>query len=216
MKSKYDLILYDLDGTLIDSVPAIMNSFKMAYTQVLGKCERSDEDLMSYIGKPLVESFKMHDEATAQKLFDTYLDINCGMLRDDLVEMFPNVMDGIIKLNSMGVNQGVVTSKKFESADITMKIKGLYEFMTCNVFNEDTSIHKPEAQPLLCAAAKAGIKDMSRVLYVGDALADGLCAKNAGADFVLVDWSMMDKESIIEQCGGRIIKSIDEIVYLIY
>ena len=216
MKSKYDLILYDLDGTLIDSVPAIMNSFKMAYVKVLGRCDRSDEDLMSYIGKPLVESFKMHDEETAKKLFDTYLDINCGMLRDDMVEMFPNVMDGIIKLNSMGVKQGVVTSKKFESADITMKLKGLYEFMTCNVFNEDTAIHKPEAEPLLCAAAKAGVEDMSRVLYVGDALADGLCAKNAGADFALVDWSMMDKSDILYQSGGTTIKSIEEIVHLIY
>ena len=48
--SKYDLVLYDLDGTLWDSIPLIMECFKKAYETVLGGTDRTDEDLMSYTG----------------------------------------------------------------------------------------------------------------------------------------------------------------------
>ena len=75
-KYKYDCILYDFDGTLADTVPSILKSYKLAYQEVLGECNRTDEDLLSYIGLPLYRCFEMHDEDIATKLFDAYLKIN--------------------------------------------------------------------------------------------------------------------------------------------
>jgi len=195
--SKYDLILYDLDGTIWDSVDVIMESFREAYIEVLGSCDRTDEDLMSYIGKPLIDTFEMHDKNTAQKLFDTYLEVNKKALLADRLQLFPSVMEDLEAIKKMGIKQGVVTSKKEDSATITLELRGLSDFFDVYCFKETTKKHKPDGEPLIWAASKMNITDMSRVLYVGDAMPDCLCAYNSGADFALVSWSKMDKDAIM-------------------
>ena len=196
---KHDLILYDLDGTIWDSVPVIMMTFKYAYEQVLGKCERTDEDLMSYIGKPLETTFSMHDEKTARALLEAYLEYNHKLLAEDAVPLFPGVYDDLKMLKETGVMQGVVTSKRKDSAMLTLELKGLESFFDVYVYKDDTAKHKPDPDPLIYAAGRLGITDMSRVIYVGDAMPDALCARNAGADFALVSWSKMDKEQIVRE-----------------
>ena len=211
MSKNYDAILYDLDGTLINSVPIIVESYIKTYEDVLGECVRTVEDFKSYIGKPLAECFTMHDEETSKKLFDRYLEINCEMLEKDMVDLFPGVMEGLTYLKNAGYKQGIMTSKKESSAMITLKLKGMDSLFDTFVFSEDTPKHKPCAEPLILAANKLGIKDMSRVLYVGDAIPDAACAFNAGADFALVSWTQMTEDRILEKYPGKVISSLKEI-----
>ena len=128
--------------------------------------------------------------------------------------MFQGVIDDLNSIKELGYRQGVVTSKRHESADVTLKFKGLYDFFDVCLCKEDTEKHKPDGEPLIIAANKLGIEDMSRVIYVGDALPDALCAKNAGAQFALVSWSQMDKEDIMKKApeGAFMIDSIFELV----
>lgn len=197
--NKYDLILYDLDGTIWNSIPLIMDCFKHAYIEVFGKCERSDEDLMSYIGRPLQDTFAMHDEETKEKLLNSYLTYNHMLLDQDAIPMFPGVIDDLNRIKALGYRQGVVTSKRHRAADVTLKFKGLFDFFDVVICKEDTDKHKPDGEPLIVAAGKLGITDMSNVIYVGDALPDALCARNAGAKFALVSWSKMDIENIMKE-----------------
>lgn len=212
--NKYDLILYDLDGTIWDSIPLIMNCFKQAYMIVLGSCDRSDDDLKSYIGRPLGDTFSMHDEKTAAALLEAYLSVNGKMLENDEIPLFDGVKEELAKIRSLGIPQGFVTSKRLVSAGVTLKQKGLNEYFDVCVCKEDTDRHKPDPDPLIYAAGQKGINDMSRVIYIGDAVADALCAKNAGADFALVEWSRMDKGSVLAcaPSGSRIIKSFSEVL----
>ncbi len=210
----FDLILYDLDGTVWDSIPLIMDCFKHAYIEVFGECTRTDEDLMSYIGRPLPDTFAMHDEETQQKLLDSYLTYNHMLLDQDVIPMFPGVTDDLKYIKQTGMKQGVVTSKRHRAADVTLKFKGLFDFFDVCICKEDTEKHKPDGEPLIIAAGKLGIEDMSRVIYVGDALPDALCAKNAGAKFALVSWSKMDKDDILRQspAGSKVISNLRELV----
>lgn len=212
--NEYDLILYDLDGTLWDSIPVIMDSFHHAYEEVLGFCDRSDEDLMSYIGKPLDVTFLMHDEKTAKALLNAYLEYNHKLLENDAIKMFPGIIDSLNRIKEAGIRQGVVTSKQKVSAYVTLKLKGLDQFFDVYVYKDNTDKHKPDPDPLIYAAGKTGITDMSRVIYVGDALPDALCAKNAGSGFALVSWSKMDKEDIMKQAPDRsmVIDSLEDII----
>ena len=209
-----DLILYDLDGTIWDSIPLIMDCFKHAYIEVLGECPRTDEDLMSYIGRPLPDTFAMHDDETKQKLLDSYLVYNHMLLDQDAIPMFPGIIDDLNVIKNTGMKQGVVTSKRHRAADVTLKFKGLFDFFDVCICKEDTEKHKPDGEPLIVASNKVGITDMSRVIYVGDALPDALCAKNAGAKFALVDWTRMDKDEILRQspAGSKVISNLREIV----
>ena len=192
--SKYDLVLYDLDGTLQDSVPLIMESFKEAYKNVLGECTRTDEDILSFIGKPLTDTFWMHDEETAGRLVNAYLEYNCARMRENVVPVFPGVYDFLSEIQAMGIRQGIVTSKLKSSAMITIELLELEQYFDILLFREDTERAKPHGDPLIEAARRMGISDMSRVLYVGDAVPDGLSARDAGCDFALVGWTKMPKE----------------------
>ena len=194
--SKYDLVLYDLDGTLQDSVPLIMESFKEAYNSVLGECTRTDEDIMSFIGKPLTDTFWMHDPETADRLVKAYLEYNCARMRENVVPVFPGVYDFLSEICDMGVRQGLVTSKLRSSAMITIGLLELEQYFDTMVFREDTERAKPHGDPIIEAAGRMGVSDMSRVLYVGDAVPDGLSAREAGCGFALVGWTRMPREDL--------------------
>ena len=194
--SKYDLVLYDLDGTLQDSIPLIMESFKHAYEVVLGGTDRTDEDLMSYIGNPLGDSFARHDDETKERLTAAYLEYNCARMKENVIPVFPGVYGFLSKIQSMGVRQGIVTSKRETSAMITIELLDLGQYFDTMVFREATERAKPHGDPLVYAAKAMGVEDMSRVLYVGDAVPDLLSARDAGCDFALVGWTKMDREEL--------------------
>ena len=194
--SKYDLVLYDLDGTLWDSIPLIMESLKKAYEIVLGGTTRTDDDLMSYIGKPLGDTFSMHDEDTKACLTEAYLDYNCARMKENVIPIFPGVYDFLSEIRESGVKQGIVTSKRESSAMITIGLLDLEGYFDTMVFREATERAKPHGDPLVEAASRLGITDMSRVLYVGDAVPDILSAGDAGADFALVGWTRMPREEL--------------------
>lgn len=209
--SKYDLVLYDLDGTLWDSIPLIMDCFYKAYEVVLGGTDRTDEDLMSYIGRPLGDTFAMHDDITKERLISAYLEYNCSRLKENVIPIFPGVYDFLSKIRSMGVKQGIVTSKRESSAMITIDLLELAGYFDTMVFREATERAKPHGDPLIEAAKRMEITDMSRVLYVGDAVPDILSAEDAGADFALVGWTKMPREEL-EQLGPDYIIDIPELL----
>jgi pyrophosphatase PpaX len=79
---------------------------------------------------------------------------------------------------------------------ITIDLLELDGYFDVKVFREATERAKPHGDPLIEAARRAGITDMSRVLYVGDAVPDVLSAHDAGADFALVSWTKMPREEL--------------------
>lgn len=194
--SKYDLVLYDLDGTLWDSIPLIMECFHKAYDVVLGGTDRTDDDLMSYIGRPLGDSFEMHDEETGKRLVDAYIEYNHKRLEENAIPIFPGIYDMLSEIKSQNIRQGVVTSKREYPAMLTINFLDLDSFFDTKVFRENTERAKPHGDPLIEAAKRLGITDMSRVLYVGDAVPDILSARDAGADFALVGWTKMSREEL--------------------
>lgn len=211
---KYKCVLYDFDGTLADSVPVIILNQRMAYEEVMGYCPRTDEDLKSYIGLPLTDTFAMHDEVTQKKLLESYQKINLDMLRKDMIPFFDGVEEELLKLKKMGVLQGIISAKRRVSLGITLENKGYSDFFDILVTKEDTEKHKPDPEPFYYSCRKLGLKP-SEVIYVGDAKGDILGAQNAGIDSVFVEWSMMPKDGILDLKPTYVIKEMKELSCII-
>ncbi len=191
---KYDVVLYDFDGTLLDTVPVIMESFRIAFLEVTGHEEDKDY-LLSTIGLPLAKAFAHYEPDVQKALMESYTLANRRLIKT-AVRSFEGVEEGLSALKRMGVRQGVVTSKQREPAIISMRQFGLDVYFDTIVTREDTSVHKPNPEPLFLGMKNLGIEDVSRVLYVGDSVHDLRCATNAGMDSAAVNWTYMPKEDL--------------------
>jgi len=192
--TRYDVVLYDFDGTLVDTIPLIVKCFNIAFEEVLGE-RRDEKTILSTIGLPLWTAFRDYDEETQNKLHNAYLRANERYLPTD-VRIFPGIYEGLEAISKMGVLQGVVTSKRREPALFTMRQFDLEKFFSVLVSRDDTTEHKPTPVPIFFALEKLGITDLTRVLFVGDSIHDLICAENAGVDSAAVDWTYMSKEEL--------------------
>ena len=192
---RYDIVLYDFDGTLADTVPVILQSFQNAFLEVTGH-EEDETFLLSTIGLPLMSAFRDYkDPQVLQNLHDVYVRENKKLLASS-ARIFEGVVDGLAAVRDMGVRQGIVTSKRRDAALFTIRQFGIESFFDTIITREDTQIHKPNPEPILMAMKKMGITDVSRVLYVGDSIHDLRCAANAGVDSAAVNWTYMPKHEL--------------------
>jgi pyrophosphatase PpaX len=194
---RYDAVLYDFDGTLVDTIPMILECYQRAFMEVTGQ-EEDETFLLSQIGLPLASTFVKYDPTTQQALLEAYYKHNMILLPTH-VSVFEGIMEGLEEVRSLGVLQGLVTSKRSETALITMRQFDMVPFFDALVFREDTQVHKPNPMPVYLAMEKLGIKDASRVLFVGDSIHDLRCAANAGVDSVAVHWTYMPEEELMAE-----------------
>lgn len=191
---RYDAVLYDFDGTLADTVPMILESFRYAFLEVTGK-EEDRDFLLSTIGLPLMTAFSHYEPDIQKKLHDAYQQANSRLLETEVRE-FDGIGEGLAGVHALGVRQGVVTSKRRDTVLFTVRQFSMESYFETFVTREDTTVHKPQPEPIFLAMRKMGLSDPSRILYVGDSVHDLRCANNAGADAAAVSWTYMPKEEL--------------------
>ena len=203
-------ILFDFDGTIIDTNELIIRSYKYAYNKILGY-DISIEEILELFGRPLLISLQgKHGEEVGEKLYYAFREFNEAN-HDKISKPFKGIPDAIYDLKNMGYKLGIVTSKRIE-----MLIRGLKLLKLENIFDvliaaESTSKHKPEAEPILAACEKIGVKPCE-TLYVGDSVFDILCGKNAGAKTCGVGYSMTETEKLFESGMDFLVEDIPQLV----
>lgn len=191
---KFDCILFDLDGTLIDTTPLIFESFRHTFLYHFNE-KKEDSELLAFLGIPLKNAFESTYPDFTEILLKTYKEFNESK-HDRYVGIFINIVDMLEKLAAGNILLGVVTSKRRELAMRGMKLFGIDKYMSVFVGMEDTARHKPEGDPIIKALAQMEITDKSRVLYVGDSPYDILSAKNAGVKSAVVGWSYLPQHEL--------------------
>jgi pyrophosphatase PpaX len=182
---RWSTAVFDLDGTLADTIDLIVASYQHAFTTVLGHEE--DPDLIrSWIGRPLVGAFREHSPEHADTLYATYLQWNADNT-ERLIRTYNGVVAVLGDLRTAGVHVGIATSKRRESARQAMDILGISQHVDVLVAMEDTDVHKPDPTPLLLALERMG-RGVDGAVYVGDAVVDVLAGKAAGMDTLAVTW----------------------------
>jgi pyrophosphatase PpaX len=182
---RFRIVLFDLDGTLIDSGPIILASMQHAVTTVLGR-EIPVEELGMHIGgQGIVAQMQAIDAARADDLLEAYKTHNDGL--HETLEAFPGIGDVLAQLREEGRRLGVVTAKRRATVEIAFAKLPLGHLFDTVVGGDETERHKPDPQPLLLGLERLGERP-ERAAYVGDSPYDMQAANAAGLYAVGVTW----------------------------
>lgn len=182
---RFPVVLFDLDGTVIDSGAIILASMRHAAKEVLG-AEPPDEELMSAVGGPGLEA-QMHALAPdrVDELVMVYRAHN-EPLHDELV-CCEGMDEVLVRLKDEGRRLGIVTAKRRKTVELAFAKVPIGHLFETVVGGDETERNKPDPEPLLLALERFGAQ-ADETAYVGDAPFDVKAAKAAGIYSVAVTW----------------------------
>jgi pyrophosphatase PpaX len=183
---RFPVVLFDLDGTLIDSGPIILASMQHATRTVLGR-EIAYEELAATVGgQGLVSQMRALDPERVDELVQVYKQHNDPL--HETLEAFDDLLDVLPRLRAGGRRLGIVTAKRHRTVRLALdRFPELAEQFEVVVGYEDTERHKPAPDPVLAALERLGAEPAAAA-YVGDSPFDVQAAKAAGAFAVAVGW----------------------------
>jgi len=181
-------VLFDLDGTLVDTYQLILETFKVVTRRRLGRVI-PDEVLMCKVGQPLAIQFlDWFPPEEVESCVAEYREINAA-LHDRYIRCFPGGRELMDALHAKGLKVGVVTSKGAVAATRALRDFDLFDPLDTIVTSEDTTRFKPLPDPVLLGCRKLGLEP-AECMYVGDAPFDIMSANAAGAVSVAALWGM--------------------------
>lgn len=195
-------VLFDLDGTIIDTNELIIESFLHALKGVVPD-SFSREDIIPKMGLTLKDQFQIFSgREEVDDLMRIYRTYNLSR-HDEMVTLFPGVAEAIPQLRAQGLKLGVVTTKMRDSSERALKLLGIYDAMDVIVTLDDVENAKPHPEPVLKAIRALG-SEPEAALMVGDSVADIQSAIAAGAVPVGVAWSLKGEE-VLKDAGAKYI-----------
>jgi pyrophosphatase PpaX len=186
-------ILFDLDGTLADTIELIIFCFRETL-RILELPMRSDEQILSEIGRPLHLQARDIDPERAEEIFSLYQNLY-AQHHDEKVREFPGVRESLAGLVAGGYRLGVVTSKRDFSALPDLKFFRLDEFFEVVITADDTTQHKPHPEPVLEALRRLEAAS-AQATFIGDSPYDLRCAHAAGVLAGAVAWGPFAREKL--------------------
>jgi pyrophosphatase PpaX len=200
-------VLFDLDGTIADSIELILSSARHAFIGFDGRAP-SDEEWRMGIGRPLMAVLREYaggNEDEAQRLFNRYREFQLEH-HDRLLRSYPQMTETLGDLAAAGHTMGIVTSKSDWLAQRAVDFLGLSSRFSVLVGCDTCVNHKPHPEPVERALALLRA-DKASAIYVGDSPHDILCGRAAGVGTVGVTWGAFGREEL-EASGADLVIDI--------
>lgn len=180
-------VLFDLDGTLIDTDELIMASYRHLFATYRPDYQLTDKFLYSLLGPALKDVFPLYFKEDFKTLFDAYRGFNFAK-HPDYVTAFPTVVETLMTLKSRGIRIGLITSKMRDAALLGMNLTHITHYFDIILGLDDVTHHKPHPEGILTAIKQLGVLP-SECIYIGDSASDLIAAKRAGILMGAVDWT---------------------------
>ena len=182
MKSKnFELVIFDLDGTLADTSQLIFDSFNFVMRKYKS-VEMTPKEIMSYFGPPEEIAIRniLGDDDFDHVWYDylNYYEAHLGETR-----LFPGIPELTKELKRAGTHLAIFTGKGNSTTQLTLKYHGLFEIFDTIVTGSVVVNHKPNPEGVQLALDRLGVQP-SEAVVVGDSLSDYKAASAAGTHFV--------------------------------
>jgi len=205
-------VLFDLDGTTIDTNELIIESLQHVMLHHCGKTLTRDM-IIPRMGGTLTDQLRYfsgrEDVADLAAAYRAYQYERYG----DRVTLFPGVLEAVRRLSGAGLKIGVVTNKSRESTARTLDMCGLRPHVSSVVTIEDVKHPKPHPEPIRKAMRELSAKPEETAM-VGDSPYDLLAARAAGVTAVAVGWSLKPRDALREAGADRFIETMDDLLDL--
>lgn len=188
-------VLFDLDGTLIDSIALIVAAMDHAFDGFDGP-RPSTEEWMLGIGTPLwlqLSEYARNDEELA-RLRDRYRAFQF-LHHDKYIRAYPGAAETLAALDARGLTMAIVTSKLDQLARRNLDFTGLAKYVPLVVGVEATTKHKPEPEPVLHALEQLGVA-AGETVFVGDSPHDVASGNAAGVVTIAALWGAFTREQL--------------------
>lgn len=201
MNLAFRTLLFDLDGTLIDSEELILSSYRHTMAVHLGHVPPADVWKES-MGRPLIvqlEAFARSAEEL-RAMERTYTEHNLANHRD-LVRPFPGIGSLMQRLRALGVRMGIVTSKRARATRMGLQLCGIHEgWFSAIIAADDVTRYKPDPQPVRKALQALGEEEPRRALFIGDSPHDIRAGSGAGTRTGAALWGPYSRAQLEPAC----------------
>jgi len=206
---RFPVVLFDLDGTVVDSGWMILASMRHATWSVLGR-EIPAEALMAAVGGPGLEAqmLQFGGEEHLDELIRAYRAHN-EPLHDEL-RLCAGMEDVLARLDAEGRTLGVVSAKRRATVELAFAATGIGRFFDVVVGGDETPRQKPAPDPLRLALERAGA-DAGEAVYVGDSPFDMTAAHAAGLYAIGVSWGGVHARELLVD-ADVIVDTADELL----
>ena len=188
---KFQLYLFDFDGTLFDTLASSVYVFKEAFKRK--DVELKEEDILHYTRVPIPETYRKIVPSFKEEDINPFLDMITELVNSNesnkRISIYEDTYDFVLDLKMSEAILGIVTSNNEKHVKDVLKMFdmdfGLFDVI---VGNETVKETKPDPTPILTALKR--IQEpftLDEVVYVGDAINDVLAAQNAGIDGIILD-----------------------------
>jgi pyrophosphatase PpaX len=211
----YEPVIFDLDGTVIDTVELIRDSFRYTVRTVLGE-ELPDAEILAGVGQPLMAQMLRLSAEHAQELYDVYREYN-HRRHDELIRGYDGMREVLQALRDGGRRLGIVTSKSRDTTEMAFAVVKLGEFFDAVVTASDSDEHKPSPAPLhLCLERLGGPgRDAGAgPIYIGDSPVDIQAGRAAGMATAAVGWGVFGREALTAATPDFYVETAPDLVGL--
>lgn len=210
VKNDIRTMLFDLDGTILDTNELIITSFLESLKGTV-PAGFGREHIIPSMGEPLVDQLmRFSGLADVNHLVNAYREVNLR-LHDEYVKPFEHVKEVLEQLYRNGIKLGVVTTKMRLTTEKGLKFVGIHPYMDAIITIDDVVNAKPHPEPVLKAMELIGA-DPATTLMLGDSTVDIKSAVAAGATAVGVAWSLKGGQILRDAGADYVIDDMRELL----
>lgn len=210
MNPRFSTLIFDLDGTIADTLPLIYEAFNEAFVPITGQ-PMTPEQIRGLFGPPDNHVIRNvlapeHQEAAIARYVSTY-----ERRHRDLVELFDGIDDLLADAQDVGIKLAVVTGKSRNTALMTLEILGVRDRFDVIYAGDDVERQKPDPMALVLALQDLAHGDPAQAAMIGDSAADVIAGKGAGVATIGVLWGVPDHSDLLAAGPDVVCETVKEL-----